>query len=265
MKKDWFSRLWVRIVAVIVFVVMVGIAVLCALGIWACVEEDVYVDGGAQLRRDALSSLAFHRDGDVENYYRECVEDDEADEWTKQYYADIFSREKTNYFFQVKDPEGKVVLSSYSAPYQYHSSGSLEATWNRMYVDKTFDSAAKRQAWLEDFTEAAYMIWDIEQWEAYAGDGLETLDGAPLSGTVYYLSIEYSEDSGYTLERYIADIPDSVTRQIFEYRFANCLPWEQVAACMGGDNKGESVRKRCYRYLKSTGTENVVPECPIDL
>lgn len=67
------------------------------------------------------------------------------------------------------------------------------------------------------------------------------------------------------LERYIADIPDSVTRQIFEYRFANCLPWEQVAACMGGDNKGESVRKRCYRYLKSTGTENVVPECPIDL
>ena len=54
------------------------------------------------------------------------------------------------------------------------------------------------------------------------------------------------------LERYIAEIPDVITRQIFEYRFANCLPWGQVAACMGGENTGESVRKRCYRYLKST-------------
>lgn len=65
------------------------------------------------------------------------------------------------------------------------------------------------------------------------------------------------------LERYIADIPDSITRQIFEYRFADCLPWEQVAACMGGENSGESVRKRCNRYLKSTENANLVTECPV--
>lgn len=64
------------------------------------------------------------------------------------------------------------------------------------------------------------------------------------------------------LERYIAEIPDSITRQIFEYRFANCLPWEQVAENMGGGNSGESVRKRCYRYLKSVEGDEVVPECP---
>ena len=53
------------------------------------------------------------------------------------------------------------------------------------------------------------------------------------------------------LERYIASIPDSLTRQIFEYRFANCLPWEQVAYLIGGDNSVYAVKKRCYRYLDS--------------
>ena len=52
------------------------------------------------------------------------------------------------------------------------------------------------------------------------------------------------------LERYISEIPDSLTRSIFELRFANGLPWSQVAACLGGGNTTEGVKKRCYRYLK---------------
>ena len=54
------------------------------------------------------------------------------------------------------------------------------------------------------------------------------------------------------LERYIAGIPDALTRQVFEYRFANCLPWSQVAACIGGDNTADSVRMTCRRYLQKT-------------
>ena len=54
------------------------------------------------------------------------------------------------------------------------------------------------------------------------------------------------------LERYIATIPDSVTRSIFELRFANCLPWQQVAASIGGGNTTDGVKKRCYRYLNNT-------------
>ena len=54
------------------------------------------------------------------------------------------------------------------------------------------------------------------------------------------------------LERYIETIPDSVTRSIFELRFAICLPWRQVAASIGGGNTTEGVKKRCYRYLNST-------------
>lgn len=52
------------------------------------------------------------------------------------------------------------------------------------------------------------------------------------------------------LERYIAAIPDSLTRRIFTYRFINGLPWLQVAYSVGGKNTEDSVKKICYRYLK---------------
>ncbi len=50
------------------------------------------------------------------------------------------------------------------------------------------------------------------------------------------------------LERYIADIPDSLTRQIFTLRFINGLSWLQVAYHVGG-NTADSVKKTCYRYI----------------
>lgn len=53
------------------------------------------------------------------------------------------------------------------------------------------------------------------------------------------------------LERYIAGIPDSLTRQIFALRFINGLTWYQVAMHIGGGNTEEGVRQRVYRYLKS--------------
>ena len=59
------------------------------------------------------------------------------------------------------------------------------------------------------------------------------------------------------LERYIADgisyiaeIPDSLTRQIFQLRFINGLTWTQIAFSVGGGNTEEGVRKRVYRYLE---------------
>lgn len=51
------------------------------------------------------------------------------------------------------------------------------------------------------------------------------------------------------LERYIADIPDSLTRQIFTLRFINGLTWYQVAMYIGGGNTEASVKMTCYRYL----------------
>ena len=52
------------------------------------------------------------------------------------------------------------------------------------------------------------------------------------------------------LERYIADIPDSLTRMIFTLRFVNGLTWQQVAYHVGGYNTADSVRMTCNRYIE---------------
>lgn len=54
------------------------------------------------------------------------------------------------------------------------------------------------------------------------------------------------------LERYISAIDDSLIRQIMTYRFINGLPWEQVAANIGGGNTAASVKMMCYRYLRKS-------------
>lgn len=186
--KPWMTKFWVRLVAVIVFVVMVVLAILSAAGIFACVETRVYADGGAQLRQDALYALASRRDQSVADYYLDYVnQEGEA----KEYWEPYFSKENTNYFFQVKDADGKVLLSSYTAPHQYHSTGTLDAAQNTQHIEKRFDSAAKRQAWLEDFSKD-HVIWNDNQYEE-------------SSPTVYCLDVQYTDPSDVvTIERYIA-------------------------------------------------------------
>lgn len=53
------------------------------------------------------------------------------------------------------------------------------------------------------------------------------------------------------LERYISGIGDSETRMMFTFRFINGLTWDQVAKHMGEGYMGESLKKKCYRYLKA--------------
>lgn len=52
------------------------------------------------------------------------------------------------------------------------------------------------------------------------------------------------------LERYINGIGDSEMRFMFTLRFINGLSWTQVAAHMGEGYVAESLKKKCYRYLK---------------
>lgn len=52
------------------------------------------------------------------------------------------------------------------------------------------------------------------------------------------------------LMRYIHGIEDSFTRSIFELRFVEGMSWQQVANRIG-NNTADSVRKRCYRYLRA--------------
>jgi hypothetical protein len=52
------------------------------------------------------------------------------------------------------------------------------------------------------------------------------------------------------LERYIGDIDDSLTRQVFYLRCVNGLNWVQVAVHIGGGNTDTGVKQRFYRYVR---------------
>ena len=120
---DWKNKLWVRILAVIVFLLMLIGAALSAAGIWICLEAKVYADGGTYLRHEALDFLAPMMDSDVEMYYYDAQNN--YAHYGKEHWENVFSAENTNYFFQLKDADGKVVLSSPTRPSQFHSSGSV--------------------------------------------------------------------------------------------------------------------------------------------
>ena len=64
------------------------------------------------------------------------------------------------------------------------------------------------------------------------------------------------------LERWISDIPDSLTRLIFTYRFAECMSWAQVATLVGGGNNAGNVSERCYSYLRKTNEDEKNTESP---
>ena len=62
------------------------------------------------------------------------------------------------------------------------------------------------------------------------------------------------------LERYISGIDDSLTRQVFLYRFVDGLSWIDVASRItcdsGKDHTEYAVKKRCYRYLREQNKKN---------
>lgn len=102
--------------------------------------------------------------------------------------------------------------------------------------------------------------------EARALPGAQSLSGTPCGSDLRKLERYAVEIAGLRtvieekqkrcilergrLEHYIAAIPDSLTRQIFTYRFIDGLPWTQVAASIGGNNTAGNVRMLCYRQLQ---------------
>lgn len=51
------------------------------------------------------------------------------------------------------------------------------------------------------------------------------------------------------LNDYIAECPDSLTRQILTYRFVDGLSWDQVAAHIGGITPA-AAKMIAYRYIR---------------
>lgn len=53
------------------------------------------------------------------------------------------------------------------------------------------------------------------------------------------------------IERYISTVEDSRIRLILKLRFVEGVSWAKTAVKVGGGNTADSVRKACFRYLKS--------------
>lgn len=64
------------------------------------------------------------------------------------------------------------------------------------------------------------------------------------------------------LEKYIAELPTSLLRLIFTYRFVDGMTWAEVSDSIDFvKTTEESVKKMCYRYLDEQ-KKKVCPECP---
>lgn len=78
--------------------------------------------------------------------------------------------------------------------------------------------------------------------EIYVADiiDLQAIIGAKKQQCIYEQS---------RLERYIATVPDSLTRLLFTLRFVECLSWVQIAKEVRGVTP-DSARMTVNRYLK---------------
>ena len=217
---DWKHKLWVRILAIVVFLLMLIGAALSAAGLWICLETKVYADGGTYLRHAALDYLAPMMDDDVAMYYSDAQNN--YAHYGKEHWESVFSPENTNYFFQLKDADGKVVLSSPARASQYHSSDTLfMAPTETSDIEEEFTSAAKRQVRVEELN-SQYQILEESEWE----------ESGPNNTTVYKLYVEYSDEAPLTIERYIAK--DFTARDFTAFvmhwvdrliHLRNALPW----------------------------------------
>ncbi|MBQ7957225.1 MAG: hypothetical protein IJ279_04225 [Clostridia bacterium] len=60
------------------------------------------------------------------------------------------------------------------------------------------------------------------------------------------------EEERLKIEKFIASIEDSYTRQIFTYRFVEHYSWNKVAMKVsGGTSTGDCVRMICIRFLQN--------------
>lgn len=108
----------------------------------------------------------------------------------------------------------------------------------------------------------------LAQLEAAATSATSTISGLPHAGTIsdktalaaaiadsrqviqntqHLAVIEYNR-----LMRYIADIDDSLIRQIIRARYVDGKSWHEVAEVIGGNNTADSVRMAHNRFLGKT-------------
>ena len=128
---------------------------------------------------------------------------------------------------------------------------------------------------LKELSQLYYLNREIERDKerlaklyAKAVGGVQTITGVPyVSGAsdktggyaaeiadldrIIRSKLERCKQERTRIECYISNIPDSLTRQIFTYRFIDRLSWKRIAINVGGSNTEASVKMICYRYINN--------------
>lgn len=97
-------------------------------------------------------------------------------------------------------------------------------------------------------------------WEEVLLFGGDVSDLQKMTSSIAERQRRYIEEYE-TVMGFIAEIPDSMTRQIFELRFVAAHTWLQVAAKTGGTE--DSVRKTVERYLAKNKKLSDMSACRI--
>lgn len=169
MKKQR-SRLWIKITAVILFGVFVMTAAVCTAAVAVMAVNNVYVDGGAQIRQRVVSGRLFMRQMDMlADYYKSSLRGD------SEYFDRYFAEENCNFYFTVENGQGSVLLSNYhSDDCQYRASRECRVTVEEREVYEEglyFESFEERWAYIVDkmqnYSNVVYEYWDADM----DGDG----------------------------------------------------------------------------------------------
>ena len=119
------------------------------------------------------------------------------------------------------------------------------------YLKREISNIERKIAKLEDeATDTSAKITGMPH-SGKSGDKI----GSIVSQIDYYKSARNKKLAECTselirLNEYISACPDSLTRQILEYRFIDGMSWKQVADQIGGTSE-YAVKKTTYRYIKN--------------
>ena len=71
-----------------------------------------------------------------------------------------------------------------------------------------------------------------------------------LEGQIKSLKMDVAAEHTAAM-KYIESIQDGFIKTVFSLRFIECMAWADIAEAVGGNNTEDSVKKVCYRYLKT--------------
>lgn len=104
---------------------------------------------------------------------------------------------------------------------------------------------------LQELSTLYYLKTELKQEERRLGE-LEAENGTKAQKAAVRAIIRERREKVWKererLERWIAEIPDSLTRQVFTLRFVHGYTWVQVAMAIGGGNTADNMFQMAKRY-----------------